>query len=63
MVKTAKLRLSSMAMSKSKLAIENILDKEDKRLFESDDTIDQDYTLPKKNPFRNFKYGKNDKKG
>lgn len=48
-----------MPMSESKRAIENILDKEAKRLFESEDAPEKDYKLTEKvNPFKYFKYGR-----
>ena len=50
-------------MSKTKMEIENMFLNEERRLLESDNAPDQDYKLSekKKNPFRNFKYGKNAK--
>ena len=57
MVKTAKLRIGGMAMSKTKISIEGLLNRAEKRLLESDEAPDKDYI---KRNFRDFPYGRNE---
>ena len=57
MVRTAKLGIEGLAMSRTKISVEGLLDRAERNPLESDEAPDQDYI---KRKFKDFKYGRND---